>query len=134
MYSLEQIAVLRKKCNDLKLVGREVLDKYSDEELQCICNGIGPDVFPFGIRKFVTFIHPTLECCAFIHDVDFYESNGTRDHFSASNYRYAKNGEILAKAAYSWYNPARYIVILQGCRHALLCQKYGWSGYKERKK
>lgn len=131
MYTLEEIAVLRRKCNELKLVGREVLDRYTDQDLQLICNGIGPDAFPQGVREFVTGIHPTLECCAFIHDVDFHESDGTCDHFTASNDRYARNAVILAEAAYGWYNPLRYIVILQGRRHARLCQLGGWKGYAE---
>lgn len=129
MYTLTEIAALRKRCNDLKLQGREVLDKYTDEELQLICNGIGPDAFPSGIRKFVTAIHPTLECSAFIHDVEWWESIGTWEHFTASNDRYAINSIILAKAEYTWYNPLRYIVIAQGYRHARTCQLFGWEAY-----
>ena len=129
MYTLEQIAALRKRCNDLQLLGREVLEKYTDEELQVICNGIGPDAFPAGVRKFVTSIHPTLECCAFIHDVEWYEATGTKEHFTASNDRYAQNGIILAKAEYAWCNPVRYIVIAQGYRHARTCQLCGWEAY-----
>lgn len=129
MYTLERIAALRKRCIDLQLLGREVLEKYTDEELQVICNGIGPSAFPAGVRKFVTSIHPTLECSSFIHDVEWFEANGTKEHFTASNDRYAANGVILAKAEYAWYNPVRYIVIVQGYRHASTCQLFGWEAY-----
>lgn len=44
MYTLEEIATLRQKCIALELDGREVLEKYSDRDLQKICNGIGPIV------------------------------------------------------------------------------------------
>lgn len=129
MYTLEEIAALRQKCYDLCLKNHEILQKYTDEELQVICNGIGPGAFPKGIRKFVSSIHPTLESVAMIHDAEFEESDGTQISFTAANDRYAENGSIAAEAEYQWYDPRRYIVKLQACRHARLCQLGGWQGY-----
>lgn len=131
MYTLEEIAALRQKCAELQLEGREILEKYSDAELQKICNGIGPDSFSKTMRSLVTNLHPTLEVVAFIHDVEFEESDGTKESFTKSNDRYYTNGCISAKAEYAWYNPTRYVVIAQALRHSLTCQKFGWDGYKK---
>ena len=131
MYTLKEIAALRQKCKQLRLRGAWRLDRYSNEELQVICNGIGPEGFPKGIRKFVTSIHPTLEPAGMIHDVEFEESDGMQASFTAANDRYAENGSICAEAAYSWYNPLRYIVKLQAVRHAKTCQLCGWEHYRE---
>lgn len=70
MYTLEQIAAFRKRCIDLQLLGREVLEKYTDEDLQAICNGIGPETFPRFARKLVDAINPLLRPVALIHDVE----------------------------------------------------------------
>ena len=54
MYTLEEIKSLRQKCFDLKLKGREILENFSDEELQIHCNGIGPEAFPAWARKIIS--------------------------------------------------------------------------------
>lgn len=130
MYTLKEIARLRKEIEALNLEGAKSLKKYKNKDLQKICNGIGPEAFPFGIRECLTKIHPALELCAFIHDVEYSESDGTLAHFTAANDRYAANSVIVAKARYAWYDPRRYIVMLQGRRHARLCQTFGFGGYK----
>ena len=129
MYTLEEIAALRQKCASRKLEGAEKLDKYTDAELQKICNGIGPEAFPYGVRSITTSLHPTLEPVAMIHDVEFEESDGLKSSFTEINDRYYTNGVTAAKAEYGWYNPVRYIVIAQALRHARLCQLGGWHGY-----
>lgn len=131
MYTLEEIAALRQKCASLKLEGAEKLDKYKNAELQKICNGIGPEAFPYGVRSITTSLHPTLEPVAVIHDVEFEESDGLKSTFTAINDRYYTNGIAAAKAEYGWYNPVRYVVIAQALRHARLCQLGGWCGYRE---
>jgi hypothetical protein len=130
MYTLEEIAALRLKCEELKLEGREKLSRYTDEELQVICNGIGPDAFPYILRKSVTTIHPTLEPAAFIHDVEFWESDGTKESFTAANDRFKANGYICAKEEYAWYNPTCYLVMNNARRLGNWCQLFGWDGYK----
>lgn len=130
MYSLEEVAALRRKCHKLQLEKADILDGYMDEELQLICNGIGPDAFPFILRKSVTTIHPTLEPVAFIHDVEFWESDGTKESFTAANDRFKTNGYICAKAEYGWYNPMRYLVMNNARRLGNWCQLFGWDGYE----
>ena len=131
MYTLEEIAALRLKCEELKLEGREKLSRYTDEELQVICNGIGPEAFPHGVRSITTSLHPTLEPVAMIHDVEFEESDGLKSTFTEVNDRYYTNGCIAAKAEYGWYDLRRYVVMIQALRHSRLCQLGGWYGYRE---
>ena len=130
MYTIEQIAALRQKCYELNLKNCHILDKYADEELQTIFNGIGPETFPKFARKLVDAINPLLLPVALIHDVEWYESAGTYVHFKESNSRMRTNGEICAKAAHAWYNPLRYLTIYKAHKLATLCDLGGWEFYK----
>ena len=129
MYTLEEIAALRQKCNTLELEGREILEKYSDEELQKICNGIGPEFFPGWSREIISNIHPTLQPVAFIHDVEWYESDGEWETFYWTNREFDSNGIRAAFAKYKWYDPRRYIVCWRANRLARVCHFGGWLAY-----
>lgn len=129
MYTLDEIQALRKKCSALKLHGYQKLYKYDDEELQKICNGIGPELLPKWMRSCITSAHPTLEPAAMIHDVEYHESEKDHFEFCQANRRFKENGYILAKANYGWYNPIRYIVMNQARRLGNYCQLGGWLGY-----
>lgn len=133
MYTLEEISALRQKCASLKLEGREILDRFSDEELQLHCNGIGPESLPAWARKFVSMLHPTLEPAAFIHDAEWSASECSKEHFSLTNARFKSNGYTCARAAYKWYNPLRCLVMNQARRFGNYCEYFGFSVYKEAK-
>ena len=124
MYTLEEIAALRQKCSELHLEGREVLDKYGDEEQQTICNGIGPRGVPLFLRKALNRLHPALEPAALIHDVDFEESDGTEENFIRANDRFFTNGSLGA-LNYAWYDPRRYAALFQAYRLSMLCRHFG---------
>jgi hypothetical protein len=124
MYSLEEIAALRQKCEDLKLEGREVLEQYSDGDLQKICNGIGPEAAGIFLRRVLNKLHPSLEVAALIHDVDFAESDGSEEKFTAANRRFVENG-LKAAAVYPWYDLRRYIVRFHARRLGAFCQHFG---------
>lgn len=130
MYTLKEIAALRQKCETLRLAGREILEKYSDTELQKICNGIGPALFPEWVRKIIRIIHPPLEPTAMIHDVEWYESDGEYDTFFWSNHRFEDNGIRVAFATYRWYDPRRYITMWRAHHLAMCCQWGGWLAYQ----
>ena len=130
MYTLKEIAALRQKCVELRLEGREILEKYSDAELQKICNGIGPGYFPAAARKTVDKLHPSLKPVAVVHDVEWYESDGEYDSFFWSNRRFEDNGIRVAFATYKWYDPRRYLVCWRSHRFAMCCQFGGWLTYQ----
>ncbi|OQA76210.1 MAG: hypothetical protein BWY31_04646 [Lentisphaerae bacterium ADurb.Bin242] len=129
MASLQEIIDLRARAEKLQLENREILDKYSDEELSQIYNGIGPDAFPAWLRRVISELHPTLAVVAFIHDVEWYESDGSEEKFAESNTRFKTNGYKVAKAEYGWYNPLRYIVMNDARRFGNLCQLFGWDAW-----
>jgi hypothetical protein len=131
MYTLEEIAAMRQKCVELQLEGREILEKYTDAELQKICNGIGPEAFPDPLRECIDKLNPTLKPAAFIHDVDWHESCGRYEEFQESNSRLRRNGELCADAEYSFFNPLRYWVRFKAAKFAALCNWGGWEFYRQ---
>ena len=130
MYTFKEIAALRQQCYEFSFDGREILDKYTNEELQAICNGIGPGFLPAFVRKGINFFNPALQCAAFIHDVEFFESDGTREAFEAANARFLSNG-IKAAWNFKWYDLRRWITLFQICRFTFLCRNFGWSSWSE---
>ena len=124
MYTLDEIAALRKKCGELELEGRELLEKYSDSELQAICNGIGPDGAPLLLRRMLNKLHTDLEPASMIHDVEFRESDGMESTFKESNDRFLANG-IKISLRYKWFDLRRYLLQLQISRLAAWCRTFG---------
>ena len=122
---LNQILSIARKNN---LAGLEILWKFSYTDLQKIYNGIGPDRFPQWLRTIITEANGLFEPAAVIHDVQ-YHLGGTYDDFTAANKQFKENCYVLVKAAYGWYNPARYKWLFRARRYAEYCQVFGWSGY-----
>ena len=52
--NLMQVKKLREKCHALKFEGVDVLEKFTDNELRKICNGIGPEWLPEKYRRILT--------------------------------------------------------------------------------
>ena len=59
----------------------------SDERLAGIYNGLGPDSFPRWLRAVLTDLNPLLRPVAFIHDIEWHESDGSKDSLVESNRR-----------------------------------------------
>ena len=127
-YTLEEIRNIRRTINDLGFEGREILEKYSDEHLREICNGIGPDWMPELARDVISAMNPALEPVAALHDVAFYEG-GSHEQFLEANRCFAANGTLAAKAEYRWYDPRRYQVIWQARKFAVICDRFGWTAW-----
>ncbi len=126
--SLDTLKELIFKARNLQLEHVEILDKYSITQVSEIYNGIGPDRFPAIIRKALNKLHPTLQVVALIHDLEYHEG-GTREQFTESNDRFYRNGKTAAFAAYSWYDPRRYLVWNKARQFRNLCQLFGWKGW-----
>ena len=140
--SLDTLKELIFKARNLQLEHVEILDKYSITQVESIYNGIGPDRFPAIIRKALNKLHPTLQVVALIHDLEYHEGGtreqftdhegGTREQFTESNDRFYRNGKTAAFAAYSWYDPRRYLVWNKARQFRNLCQLFGWEGWTKK--
>ena len=129
MNRLKEIKQLKELAEKYRLEGREIIGKYNMQELCSIYNGIGPDAFPQWLRKGISALNPSLAVVAFIHDIEWHESDGSKEGFKASNDRFRTNGCKVADAEYAWYNPRRWLVRHQAAKFARLCQSFGWSGW-----
>lgn len=129
MSKIEEVKKLIEKVEELQLEGREILSRFSIEELAEIYNGIGPECFPDWLRAVLDFLHPSLAPVAFLHDVEWHLTDGTEESFTASNNRFFRNGLKLAKAAFSAMSPRRYLVIWHAWKFARLCQRFGWFAW-----
>ena len=121
MNRLKEIKELKALAEELQLENREIIRKYKITELASIYNGIGPDSFPEWLRGLVSTLHPSLAVVAFIHDIEWHESDGSKEKFTESNNRFKTNGYMVAKANYSWWNPLRYIVMNHARRFGNIC-------------
>ena len=119
---------LIRKARELNLENVEILDRYSEEEISRIYNGIGPDRFPDWLRKIVTESAELFEAAALIHDVE-YDEGGTREQFTAANDRFRRNCYTLVKDRYGWYDPRRYLWMNKARRWSNYCELFGWSGW-----
>ena len=129
MNKIKEIKRLRELAEKYGLEDREILSKYPMNRLAQIYNGIGPDAFPEWLRGFVTALHPSHAAVAFIHDVEWSESDGTRETFAESNARFRRNGIKVAYAAFGWWRPRRYKVMWDAVKFARICQRFGWAAW-----
>lgn len=129
MNRLKELKALRSKAEELQLANAALLAKYSLTQLSAIYNGIGPDSFPDWLRDFVSALHPSLAVAALIHDVEWHETDKSREGFAESNDRFKQNGYKVAKSEFAWYNPRRYVVMNQARRFGNYCQLFGWDAW-----
>ena len=112
MAGIDEIKRLKGLCEEYNLEGREILDKYTDEELAALFNGIGPEAFPSWLRTALDALHPSLAPVAMIHDVEWSESDGREE-----------------TASFGWWRPRRYLVMWDSVKFARICQRFGWGAF-----
>ena len=101
MNRLKEIKELKALAEELQLENREIIRKYKITELASIYNGIGPDSFPEWLRGLVSTLHPSLAVVAFIHDIEWHESDGSKEKFTAR--RFGNICQLFGWAA--WCSP-----------------------------
>lgn len=129
MNRLKEIKELKLKAEEFRLENREIITKYTMTELSSIYNGIGSAGMPEWLRNAISALHPSLAVVAFIHDIEWHESDGSQEKFKESNDRFKRNGYKVAKAMYGWFNPRRYLVMNDARKLGNICQKFGWGGW-----
>lgn len=134
-YTVKRIYELIGEIKAAELEGREILEQYSASKIAEIYNGIGPDRFPDWLRKLITDTAEIFEPAAVIHDTR-YEIGGTKTDFTAANNEFYRNCCKLVKQEYSWWRPARYVLLNKARRWRNYCEMFGLDGYnlKEPKK
>ena len=125
--NLMTVKKLRGKCHALKFEGVEVLEKFTDNELRKICNGIGPEWMPEKYRKILSWIYKYLEATAFLHDAEFEAQIG----FHKANSHFFGNGNIEVRARFKWYDLRRYIGFRRVRQFYWLLETFGMRAYNE---
>ncbi len=125
--NLMQVKKLREKCHALKFEGVEVLERFTDNELRIICNGIGPEWLPTKYRKILSWIYKYLEATAFLHDAEFEAQIG----FYKANSHFFGNGNIEVRARFKWYDLRRYIGFRRVRQFYWILETLGSKAYKE---
>ena len=125
--NLMQIKKLREKCHALGFEGVGVLEKFTDNELRIICNGIGPEWLPAEYRKVLTWIYKYLEATAFLHDAEFEAQIG----FHKANSHFFGNGNIEVRARFKWYDLRRYIGFRRVRQFYWILETFGIRAYEE---
>lgn len=100
MIDILDIARVRKLAYDYCLRGSNKLLKYSDEALQNIYNGVGPDRWPDNVRSLLTGLASLYEPAVVIHDVEFKESDGLDVSFKDTVDHFRENAKIILKKEY----------------------------------
>ena len=129
MASLKEVKRVSELCEKYELEGRDVIKGYTNTQLGSMYNGIGPERFPGWLRAVLDALHPSLAPVAFIHDIEWSLSDGTKASFAESNRRFKRNGCKVAKAMYGVFNPRRYKVMWDAAKFARLCQRLGWAAW-----
>ena len=129
---MKSVLELRDDAIRMEPVGCDTLRGMTDDELKAAYNGIGPDSWPADVREKLSDKFHIYLPAVMIHDVDFGESDGTRETFDAVNRAFRKNCRACADDAYPWYSWRRYQA-RAGAEIAYKCvaSDLGWEAWQE---
>ena len=82
MTNLAEIEDIIQQCEDYRLSGREVLARFSLEEIAAEYNGAGPDSWLPEARDILTRAMALFKPVVLIHDIQFAQSDGTDEGFA----------------------------------------------------
>ena len=100
MYDLAEIKRLREKCAEYELAGREILDRFTLEELAEEYNGAGPDSWIPEARNILTKAMALFKPVVLIHDIQFAQSDGTEEGFTKTVDDWCANTKKIMAAEY----------------------------------
>ena len=129
-YSESHVAAVAALAADLNLVAPAGFYAASPAVLRRCYNGIGPDRWSGRFRKKVTELLEWFEPEALIHDWEYTFMPKTYAAFTLANLRFAAN----AAAAAGQLEPGAIPVLRRigrGLLLALLCQLFGWQGFRD---
>ena len=100
MEKIDHIADLCLEAVQLKLDCRDVLQFFLLKELCVIYNGCGPEWLPESAREILTQFAALFEPVILIHDVQFFESDGTLKGFKKTVRTFRRNCRKVIAAKY----------------------------------
>ena len=103
MADLNEIAELRKTCEYFQLAGREILDRFTLEEIAAEYNGAGPDSWLPIAREALTAVMELFKPVVLIHDMQFAQSDGTDEGFAKTVDDWCSNTRKILATAYPFW-------------------------------
>lgn len=82
MKSLAEINDLMKQCEEYRLSGREILNRFTIEEIAEEYNGAGPDSWLPEARDILTIAMALFKPVVLLHDLQYAQSDGTDEGFA----------------------------------------------------
>lgn len=130
-YSIKELEQARELSAELGLAGSSQFCRQPVERIRKITNGIGAEWQPEAMRRILDRRFKTLKVAAMVHDVNYHFGTGADTDFHEANHNLYVNGCILAKHFYGWYDPRRYMVMLDAAKLSNICEAFGRRAYDE---
>ena len=127
MYTIDEIKKLR---TEIRVYGLSIPSGFegaTDEELQRVYNGIGPEAWCPLFRSAATWLLRFFDAVALIHDYEYSLKEKSYARFTMANIRFAWNAFRSAVLQIPGQQGAK--VACCGFLLALLCQIFGYTGY-----
>ena len=118
---------LRQRALELKLQHAERLDRYTDQELARVYNGVGPDRWSDKVRKLLSKVLLPALPAVLVHDVD-YDIGGDYHDFLVANRTLADNVNRIA-GTYPWYSRTRRRLRRLAPLMEAATTAFGWAGF-----
>lgn len=132
VFTVKEMAEYRQIIYENNLVGWEVLLKYTDLELTKICNGIGGTQMPKWLVFVINRLNPTLIPASILHDVQWFDSDGTKPSFLLSNAEFEVNGILMSTQRYPrWFDMRREWVCIQALLFHKILDKFAFEHYEQ---
>ena len=142
-YTAEHIETLLDHCREVGILTAPGFWDAPVETLRGYYNGIGPDAWSSRLRRLTTFLLRPFELAALPHDYEYATAPRTYLAFTIANLRFAANAMLEAYHRHPMRLPLNREQIQEAKRFAamaacgillaLLCQLFGWQGYKNTK-
>lgn len=110
-------------------LGIEVPGDLSDEEIERVYNGVGPEFLAGWVRRLLDYFFETYLPAVWRHDQRFAHGDGTLIDFMGANRELADNCRICADAEYGAFNPLRYLARWVGEKFGKACDLLGLPAY-----
>ncbi|WP_337748050.1 hypothetical protein [Victivallis vadensis] len=142
-YTAEHIETLLAHCREVGILTAPGFWDTPVETLRGYYNGIGPDAWSSRLRRLTTFLLRPFELAALPHDYEYATAPRTYLAFTIANLRFAANAMLEAYHRHPVRLPLNKTgrrelrrlaaMILFGLLLAVLCQCFGWKGFKNTK-